>query len=106
MVKNDCNKRRQCHKSSHSMKPNGYCGNSKSINAINAERSYFYPITSAEKFIRAQLAQKGFKITHQRAKELCLEYGTNEWHHTSKYRNRTKYYDTKSIINKYIEANK
>ena len=66
----------------------GYHHFSKSNNAIDAEVDGRYPITKA----RAILAKK-LNWPVAKSKAFLLHVGTSEWHHTSKFYNRAKYYD-------------
>ena len=66
----------------------GYCGWSKSNNAVNAEYNERYPITQASKVLAKKLNWSQVK-----ARQFLENQGTGEYHHTSKYYNETLYYD-------------
>ena len=66
----------------------GYYGYSKSNNAVEAENSGRYPLGAAIKIVA-----KTAGITQKHARELLNIIGSSEWHHTSKYYNKTQYYD-------------
>ncbi len=67
------------------MSNSGYVGNSKSVNAVNAEENNIFSAT------------KIAKLTKTSAKFIKEEYIPCEWHHTSGAFNRTNYYDLAKI---------
>ena len=65
----------------------GYDGYSKSNNAFKAEEDGFMTLTNLAKLLKCKSNQiKG-----------VLE--PDEWHHTSKFYNKTNYYDANPFIN-------
>lgn len=72
----------------------GYCGYSKSNNALIAESEGKFPLTFAAKRIAKEL-----KLRERDVREaIRLHYC--EWHHTSCRYNKTYYYDVADIIQK------
>jgi len=69
----------------------GYVGYSKSVRAREAEREYLFPLTIAVKIVAALAG-----CTQKVARETLLKRGSDEWHHTSKFFNRTEYYDVRA----------
>lgn len=61
----------------------GYNGYSKSNNAIDAERDYKYPKSTAKRLLGLKDSAFGSPC---------------EWHHTSMWYNRTDYYDLRDLI--------
>jgi len=66
----------------------GYCGYTKSNNALAAEAEDKLPLTRAV----AALAERA-GVKRRLAREVLMARGACEWHHTSKRYNRTDYYD-------------
>ncbi len=64
----------------------GYDGYSKSNNAISAQQNDIYPLT---------ILAKKLKVKPQAIKTLVQP---SQWHHTSKYYNKTNYYDGHKLI--------
>ena len=76
----------------------GYCGSSRSLRAVEAERAGKLPLTRAAQWLREQCG-----VSLKCARQALAEIGPCEWHHTSKYANPTDYYDT-AAAERYIEA--
>lgn len=72
----------------------GYCGYSKSNNAIEAEKEGRFPLTIAVK----ELAKKA-NITQKLARQILKDQGSWEWHHSSKFYNQVDYYDVEYALN-------
>lgn len=51
------------------------------------------PLSEAVRIVRRILAAEGMKGTIAETKQALAETHDGEWHHTSKYGNRTNYYD-------------
>ena len=66
----------------------GYYGYSKSNNAVDAEQNGIHPLTTAVKILASAAG-----ITQKKARAIFNSVGACEWHHTSKYYNKTDYYD-------------
>lgn len=64
----------------------GYCGYSKSNNAVWAEENNCFP---------ASVLARKLKVTTEAVKA-CMEHA--EWHHTSSWFNQTYYYDGSLLI--------
>ena len=71
----------------------GYCGFSKSNNAIAAEKDGRFPLTAA-----VPMLARGLKITKAAARKILKESSACEWHHSSKYYNVIKYYDVSGML--------
>lgn len=56
------------------------------------------PLTEAVKIVRELAAMSGTKVTIAQARETLIEMHDGEWHHTSKFGNRTRYYDPMTAI--------
>lgn len=51
------------------------------------------PLTEAIRIVRRILASEGMKVSIRETKQALIETHDGEWHHTSKFGNRTHYYD-------------
>jgi len=70
----------------------GYIGYSKSVRAYNAEREGRFPKTIFKK--KYGLTEKTFNFLENRG----IIGTSGEWHHTSKYGNKTQYYGIQDNI--------
>jgi len=68
-----------------------------SVNCQNARARGRRPLTEAVQIVRKILAE-GMKVSIARAREAIAKTHNGEWHHTSKYGNRTHYYDPAPAI--------
>lgn len=83
----------------------GYCGYSKSNNAVEAEENGIFPLSHVGKHIQYLIIKNlGFKPTLKDCKALAEVYGTSEWHHSSKFYNRVDYYDSQAIFDDLVET--
>lgn len=64
-----------------------------SVNCQNARARGRRPMTEAVRIVRRILATEGTKVTIPDTKRALIETHDGEWHHTSKFGNRTHYYD-------------
>lgn len=71
----------------------GYSGYSKSNNAMAAERDGRVPATQFAAF-----ARRFRRYRHCTAADVAAVLVPGEWHHTSKFFNRTKYYDLRDLL--------
>ncbi len=71
----------------------GYCNYSKSNNAIAAEAMGKFSLTEAKKRIANACG-----ISQAKAAKICKACWLGEWHHTSKFYNKTKFYDVDYVI--------
>jgi spore germination protein YaaH len=69
-----------------------------SVNCQEARRRGRLPMTAAVKLVRALMASKGVKVTIAQARNALRDTHDGEWHHTSKYGNRTPYYDPQAAV--------
>lgn len=69
-----------------------------SVNCQEARARGRRPLTEAIRIVRAILAADGVRVTGLEAREALQKTHDGEWHHTSKYGNRTKYYDPGAAI--------
>jgi len=53
----------------------------------------------------ARIVAKATGITIKEARRVLIELGTKEFHHTSKFYNAAKYYDTKRAIDMILHGN-
>lgn len=68
----------------------GYLGYSKSMNAVSAEAGGLMTATEFAKWLRTYI--KGVS-----SKDVAYILNPVEWHHTSKFYNRTNYYDCRDL---------
>lgn len=71
---------------------------SYSVNCQNARARGRRPLTEAIKIVREILAAEGRRVTGDEARKALRKTHDGEWHHTSKYGNRTNYYDPGAAI--------
>lgn len=71
----------------------GYDRYSKSNNALDAENDGRYPITQA-----ARVVSRATGVTVREARRALNDTYQGEFHHSSKFYNRVKYYDTHRAI--------
>jgi len=65
----------------------GYCGLSRSANAVRAEQDGLLPLTRAAREIADEVG-----CTVAFARRCLVRVGPSEWHHTGKYARATDYY--------------
>ena len=75
----------------------GYSGSSRSVRAVLAEADYKLPLTRA-----ARLIAEAANCTQIAARQAAQDEEACEWHHTSKWGNRTDYYDCREIAAKLL----
>lgn len=66
---------------------------SYSVNCQNARSRGRRPLSEAVRIVRRVLAAEGIKATISQARDSLRLTHDGEWHHTSKFGNRTNYYD-------------
>jgi hypothetical protein len=71
---------------------------SYSVNCQNARSRGRRPLTEAVNIVRIILAIEKRHVTVREARKALLKSHDGEWHHTSKYGNRTHYYDPAAAI--------
>lgn len=64
-----------------------------SVHCQNARARGRRPMSEAVRIVRRILAAEGTKVTVPETKLALRETHDGEWHHTSKFGNRTHYYD-------------
>jgi hypothetical protein len=64
------------------------------------------PMTQAAKLVRALLKTRGVAATVAQVRDVLCKTHDGEWHHTSKYGNRTPYYDPQSAVEFLLTANR
>lgn len=71
----------------------GYDGYSQSWNAIEAKERNHWPLTEAIERVSAAAG-----VTKAKARRALKANGPSEWHHTSKFYNRTDFYSVEAAI--------
>jgi hypothetical protein len=74
-------------------------GYGRSFSAEIAETEGKLPLTRAVRVLAKRIGS-----TQKLAREILLEWGSCEWHHTGKYAQRTNYYDVELISQFYTEG--
>jgi len=69
-----------------------------SMNCQQARDRGRRPLTEAVKLVRQACSALRVKVTLKDAKQALLKTHDGEWHHTSKYGNRTAYYDPQPAV--------
>jgi hypothetical protein len=69
-----------------------------SVNCQIARANGRLPLTQAAPVVRRLATQYSARITLKQAREALLKTHDGEWHHTSKYGNRTDYYDPSAAL--------
>jgi hypothetical protein len=69
-----------------------------SVNCQEARRRGRLPMTQACRLVRALLVAAGLKGTTTQVRQALRDTHDGEWHHTSKFGNRTPYYDPQAAI--------
>lgn len=75
----------------------GYVGWSRSVRAAQAERDGKLPLSRA-----VDAVAEHANVTKKKAREILKELGSCEWHHTSKFFNRTEYYDVNAAVRRAV----
>jgi hypothetical protein len=75
-----------------------------SVRCQEARQRGRLPMTDAIKLVRARLESKGVNATLKQIRTALLASHDGEWHHTSKYGNRTSYYDPQSAVEYLLPA--
>lgn len=69
-----------------------------SVNCQNARARGRRPLTEAIRIVRSVLQVEGIRVTGLDSRKALIKTHDGEWHHTSKYGNRTNYYDPGKAI--------
>ena len=70
----------------------GYIGQSRSVNASNAEDEGKLPLTRAIKALRDIAKERQVKLSVAQAKQSLIDSWDGEWHHVGKFSKECNYY--------------